>query len=226
MMIKFLRISFLFCLLSNVVSMYAQNLVLRAGPNLSKLKVKDGDNEISEGFIPIAGFHIGGTVEFPLSSILSIETGLLHTTKGLRYKERFLDNNGLNTEEDSKLTLYYFDIPVTAKVYAKAGTNKIFGLFGPYIGLGLLGTTKSKRTINGQSNTLNGRVSFGYNERSNDFKTLDYGLLLGAGIKIKRVQLSASYALGLANISVHNDDYKVRNRVFGISIGYEFLSDD
>lgn len=56
-----------------------------------------------------------------------------------------------------------------------------------------------------------------------DFKRLDFGLTMGAGVEINSIQIGLTYGLGLANISPSTDNgSKINNRVLGLSVGYKF----
>ncbi|MGD9328630.1 MAG: outer membrane beta-barrel protein [Cyclobacteriaceae bacterium] len=75
--------------------------------NLSKMLIKNDMDTYSDDFKMNPGFHIGATVEFPISNILSLGTGLLLDTKGFKTKEE-----GQDWVEKEKLNLYYLDIPI------------------------------------------------------------------------------------------------------------------
>lgn len=199
-------------------SSYAQVFGIRGGLNLSNLSEKDNDNRYDESNKNKIGFHIGGTVDFPISDIFSVETGLILTTKGMKYEES-IGNMFATYDVKSKMTLYYLDIPITAKFAFDLGGSKLFVLAGPYIGVGLFGNAKSEVTINGRTESSNDAVEWG----SDGLNRLDYGLTLGAGVQFNALLVGLYYNYGLANISSYSDNgYRANNRVLNISLGYRF----
>ncbi|HNV50401.1 MAG: porin family protein [Bacteroidales bacterium] len=209
-----------------VVSMttgaFAQNFGLKGGLNLSNILAKDDNTTYSDDFKMNPGFHIGATAEFPFSDMFSFETGLLLSTKGYKISEEetFM---GKKIEMKIKTNLFYLDIPLTAKASFDLGDAKVFGLFGPYIGMGLTGQSKTVTTIDGKTEKEKEDVEWGSEKGKSDLKRLDFGLTIGAGVEIDLFQIGLGYNLGLANISPYNDGgMKINNRVIGLSVGYKF----
>ena len=209
-----------------VVSMttgaFAQNFGLKGGLNLSNILAKDDNTTYSDDFKMNPGFHIGATAEFPFSDMFSFETGLLLSTKGYKISEEetFM---GKKIEMKIKTNLFYLDIPLTAKASFDLGDAKVFGLFGPYIGMGLTGQSKTVTTIDGKTEKEKEDVEWGSEKCKSDLKRLDFGLTIGAGVEIDLFQIGLGYNLGLANISPYNDGgMKINNRVIGLSVGYKF----
>lgn len=199
---------------------YAQTFGVKAGLNLSNMLVEDDDDTYSDDFKVNPGFHVGATAEFPITELFSFETGLLLSTKGFKVSEEetFM---GETVKYESKLNLIYLDIPLTAKASFDLGGARIYGVFGPYIGMGLSGKSKFEITAMGETETDEEDIKWGSDE--DDFKRLDLGLTMGAGVEISSIQIGLSYGLGLANISTNADGgSKISNRVLGISVGYKF----
>ncbi len=193
---------------------FAQRFGLKAGLNLSNMLIEDDDKTYSDDFKNFPGFNLGFTSEFPISEILSFETGLQLSTKGSK-------SSSDNYEE--QVNLLYFDVPLTAKASFDLGGIKPYGVFGPYIGMGLIGLHRDKNTYEGETETDAEAVVWGSDEGESDFKRLDYGLTIGAGVEISSIQLGFTYNLGLANISPYSDNgYKNNNRVLALSLGYKF----
>lgn len=201
---------------------FAQTFGIKAGLNLANVLAEDDEDSYSDDFEMNPGFHAGATAEFPIAGILSFETGLLLSTKGFRLSEEE-DLFGETFKTVYKMNLLYLDIPLTAKASFDLGGAKIYGAFGPYIGAGLSGKTKSEVTYMGETEKEEEDIEWGNDAENDDLKRLDFGLSMGAGIEIKAVQIGFSYGLGLANISAETEDgLKINNRVLGISLGYKF----
>lgn len=203
---KFMKLLVVILLLTITASSYAQKFGIKAGLNLSNMLIKDDQDTYSTDFKMSPGFHVGPTAEIPINKMFSFETALLLSTKGYKYSESGYTESA---------NLLYLDLPLTAKASFDIGSIKIYGAFGPYIGMGLSGKFKS---TDSPDETLNwGSGS------EDDLKRIDLGLTFGAGVEINAIQIGLSYGLGLANISSFTDGgSKINNRVVGISVGYRF----
>jgi outer membrane protein W len=202
--------------------LFAQTFGVKAGLNLSNMIVKDDDDTYSDDFKLNPGFHAGLTADFPITEMFSFETGLLISTKGYRISQEDTIL-GETYEIEGKLNPLYLDIPLTGKVAFDIGGPKIYGAFGPYVGVGLAGKAKNEVTINGETEKDDEDIEWGSDEEEDFLKRLDFGLTVGAGVEINALQIGISYGLGLANISVSSDNgAKINNRVIGISVAYRF----
>ena len=202
---------------------FAQTYGIKAGLNLSNLIMKAGGETWSDDFKMNPGFHVGPTAEFPISEVFSFETAFLLSTKGFRIseKETFQDET---FEYKTKCNLLYLDVPLNAKASFRVSEKaSIYGVLGPYLGIGLTGKTKNENSYNGEKHKEEEDIKWGSDEENDFLKRLDYGLTFGAGVDFKSIQFGMSYGLGLANISTYtDDDVKIKNRVLGISVGYRF----
>ena len=192
---------------------FAQTFGINAGYNLSNLIYKEpphyGNQFYVDEFKMKPGFNAGVTVEFPTKDWFSIDMGLIISTKGCKTSHK-----GVTFNDKGTWNLVYLDIPLTAKTYFNARCAKIYGAFGPYIGIGLGGKWNTIETNN------SGTRSFSSNAFDN-LNKLDFGLTAGAGVSIYSFQIGLSYGFGLSNISSYSDVI-IRNRVLGISVGYVF----
>lgn len=201
---------------------YGQIFGVKAGLNLSNMLWEDDENTYSDNFKMNPGFHIGTTAEFPISEIFSFETGLSLSTKGFKdeAKEEVM---GETYEVKQEMNLFYLDIPLTAKASVDLEGPKIYGVFGPYLGMGLSGKIKTQLSGMGETVSHEEDVNWASDEENEALKRLDYGLMVGAGVEIDAIQIGLSYNFGLANISAETEDgFKINNRVLGISVGYRF----
>lgn len=212
-----MKLFVLVALFSMATETFAQKFWVKGGLNLSDMLVKDDDDTYDE-FKMKPGFHIGATAEFPVNEMFSFETGLLLSTKGTKMSEGDDDYS-----YESKINLFYLDVPLNAKASFDLGGAKLYGTFGPYIGIGLSGKIKSEGSYEGETETEEETIEWGSDEEEDDLKRFDFGLAVGAGVEIKSFQIGLTYGLGLANISPDTEDgFKINNRVLGISVGYMF----
>jgi len=213
-----LNLTVIAMLILSAVNSSAQTFGIKGGLNMSTMLVKlDGDKLDDLNFKLIPGFHIGPTMEFLFSDMFSLQAELLFSSKGFKDNGTLTDENGnVIGMSDLKMNLYYLDIPLAAK--AKIGFDRfmLFGIFGPSLGIGLVG--KSKYELDGEKGTST--IKFGADEI---LRRLEVALTFGGGIEVNRFLFGLSYNLGLTNIS--NQDpgvIKQTNRVLSISIGYKF----
>lgn len=198
---------------------YAQTFGVKGGLNLSNMHMKDNDETYDDNNKISPGFHLGATAEFPITEMFSFETGLLLSNKGTKASSKE-EWNGETYEYKEKANLFYLDIPLTAKATYDLSGTKIYGVFGPYLGIGLSGKYKYEET---GSTTTTQDVKWGQSSSDDDLKRFDYGLIFGTGVEIKTIQIGLSYGIGLANISSNfSNGMKIKNRVLEISAGYKF----
>jgi hypothetical protein len=207
-----IKLLFVILLISVTTNSYSQTFGVKAGLNLSKMLWKNDRGNYTDYLKMKPGFHFGATAEFPIDEIFSFEPGLLFSTKGYKWA----------LGGDINLTLYYFDLPLNLKAVYYIKQAKIYGTFGPYLGIGLSGKTEYDLIINGKPESGNEDIKWGTSE-DDSFKRFDFGLNFGTGIEIKSILLGVSYELGLANIEANPiDGSRLSNQVISISVGYKF----
>ena len=195
-------------LFSFSASVFAQTIGIKAGLNLANTSMKFGGEDVEDLKMRTA-WHLGAVVAFPLSDLITLEPGLLISSKGTKIDE-----------EGFKMTAspLYVDIPINFKFGGDVGGAKIYGLAGPYIGIGVAG--KSKTEIEGQDD-VEESIEWGSDEEKSDMKRLDYGLGFGAGAEFGAIGVEVSYQLGLANLVPGGDgDNSMKNRNIMISVAY------
>jgi len=198
----------------------AQPLIIKAGPNFSNMLFKDEDDTYSGDYSFNPGFHVGALVELPVADGLSIETGIVVDTKGFRIVE---EDKSLNYKITGSANLIFIDIPITAKLSTEINDNmNVFGNFGPFVGAGIAGQTKTVSNFDGDKDTDTDNIEWGSDEFEDDLKRLDYGLTIGAGMEINSIILGVFFDLGLGNISAYTDENtQVKTKVFKVSVGYK-----
>ena len=152
-------------------------------------------NDPSNNVKARVGFHAGGFVEIPIFDKFSIQPEILYSAQG--------DKSG---SPSSKTNLDYLIIPVMAKYYIKEGFSLEVGPQG-----GFLLSAKDKGD--------------GYNEDIKDaVESTDFGVNFGVGYKMETgLSFNVRYNLGLSHVDKY-DGPTINNRVFLISIGYNFLN--
>lgn len=219
---KIKNLLFILLIITLASSSFAQSFGIKAGLNLSNMVMKDNDDTYSDDYKMLPGFHAGVVAEIPFSDMFSFEPGLMLSTKGFKYdqSEEYL---GETIETKMKMSLYYLDIPLNLKVNLGSDNLKFYGTFGPYVGMGLSGKYKVEATAMGESDSETTDVKWGTNEDDDDFKRVDFGLGIGAGVQVGPITAGAGYAMGLANISPYTDNgASMKNKVISVSVGFMF----
>lgn len=176
------RILALFILLYGIAHLSAEAQVrfgAAGGITISTMSIE----EDGVGFDPqsLVGFHVGGLMDVCLTDRLSIQPGVLFSTKGSAYK-------GF----DLKVKASYVEVPVNL-VYKLGWTDYYFMVIaGPYFGYGV-GGYMSYGGVKADIMRGSGGADF--------LKPFDMGLNTGVGAAYKNFQLALIYQFGLVNIN-------------------------
>ncbi|MBQ9219314.1 MAG: porin family protein [Muribaculaceae bacterium] len=143
------------------------------------------------------GFHAG--VRFTL--------GLPRVTQGLYVNAAAMLSLRGGSADSVTFNPFYLDIPVHLGYrYAINNGVAIFGEAGPYVGVGLFGTTYGKSMFSDEVG----------------LRRFDMGLGLRAGVEFRRkLVTSMGYDFGLTNVA-SEEGIKLKNHNYYISLGYKF----
>ncbi len=171
----------------------------RAGINLANISI-ESEGVTIEGDNKFA-FHAGLTYEHMLSENLYLRPGALFSIKGYEFEIEFLGET-----IDAGVTTTNIEIPIDFVYKLAAGSNKVGLHAGPYLGM-LMGAEDGEGT-----------------DVKEGFKSLDFGLNIGATFELNKISLGINYGLGLANIAEteDGDDTTATNRVLAFFVGYAF----
>ena len=186
---------------------------LRAGVNFSTFNGDDGAGNDLENKIA-TGFHAGLNAEIPVGTGSYLQPGVLFSTKGTEY------------QSGAEATLSYVEIPVNFVYKPVVGTGNMLLGFGPYVAFGVGGNFENANGANSdvefENEVSNPRAGVAY------FKKTDAGANLLAGYEFaNKLSFQINAQLGLVNIipeypALPNDGAKIKNTVFGLSLGYRF----
>jgi len=182
---------------------------VQAGLNIPNMLEKDNNGKFDTK--SLTGYNVGVLFDFLNNDNFNIVTGLKISSKGMKY---ISVNGQLETEYKYKTT--NLDLPICVKAGYEIDDNfKLFGLGGGYLGYGLSGTYYE----DGEGFDIGWE-----DECETGLKRLDYGIVIGAGVRYKSIQLTVDYQIGLKNLSqmVETPDVSMKNRVLGISLAYYF----
>lgn len=210
-----------FFVLGSLFSLSAQELSIVGGLNFSNMVDKDNyDNNAKEdNYKSRIGGHVGLLLGFDLSENISLQTGLMLSTKGYKIVDK---EDGEKIVVTSKLN--YLDIPLLASYNYEINDDfKIYAGLGPVLGLAISGKEvfKGKDSYTGEKAKEIEKFTFGSNEERDDYKRLDVGLMIQAGVRYDKYKFGLFFNHGLLNVSNYSEDgYREKNKVFGISAAY------
>jgi len=160
-------------------------------------------------------FYLGGTVDLALSEMFAVQPGLTLIGKGTKASDT--DEGGVSTE---KIGIMYLEIPVNFVASFQAGSGKVFVGAGPYYAFALGGKSKYEDS----EGTYKEDIQFGSSD-DDMLKGGDLGLNFLAGYQLSNgFNVHAGYGLGLTNLnpSSESDNYKIKNKVFSVGVGFSF----
>lgn len=199
----------------------AQEISLVGGMNFSNMVDKDNDYNYAkeDNYKSRLGGHVGLLLGFDLSENISFQTGLMLSTKGYKI---VVKEDGEKIVVTSKLN--YLDIPLLASYNYEINDDfKIYAGLGPVLGLAISGkeVIKGNDSDTGEKAKEIEKFTFGSNEERDDYKRLDVGLMIQAGVRYDKYKFSLFFNHGLLNVSNYSEDgYREKNKVFGISAAY------
>lgn len=151
----------------------------------------------------LPGFNLGVGMDYGFSENWSLQSGLLISSKGFKYKEGDWKN---------KYRPIYLDIPILAAYKFNISDNTKFVInAGPYLAIGLGG--KNKETDEEDIKLFD---KDGY-----DWKRFDLGIQYGIGLELSdRYLINLTGQNGFISPVDGGDDPK--NMTFTIGVGYRF----
>ena len=198
-------------------------IYIKGGVNFSNISTGN-DGSYRNGNM-LTTFNAGVIADLPLSTLLSIQPGLVLNGKGSKVTHYY----GVGSEEvasdNLKMNPLYLELPVNfvIKLPITTGTNFFVGA-GPYAALGVGGKYKETATVADATGEDTRNIKFG-NTNDDDLRRFDYGVNALAGLEIDRVMLGVNYGLGMSKIVPNADDFssdKNKYRVLSVNVGFRF----
>ena len=189
----------------NAAAQTGASFGVKAGVNFANLDFS-GDDSVDLSFDRRVGLVGGAFVLFPMSETFGLQIEGLVSQKGAKFEEDDFEDS---VEIDS------FDVPVLARFTIPSTTDTSFHLFaGPSFGFTL--NAKSRTSFDGEDDE---EIDI-----SDETETLDFGLVIGAGVEFGRIVLDGRYTHGFTNLNKDeaNDGLEIKSRVFSIMAGFRF----
>ena len=201
---------------------------VQGGLNLANVtKTKDGQTE-KNNILP--SFNVGVLGRLPITTMFSLESGLLLTGRGSKAETYF---NGGNDYVKTKFNPLYIEMPLNAvvKIPLEKESNVFFNA-GPYVAVDIGGKSRQESKFGPLMSSSTSNIKFSnddpFTSEEEDagydrLKRFDVGLNLGGGVQFGRIMLKANYGIGLTKInstqSNNNADDKNKYRTLSFSVG-------
>ncbi|MBS7563545.1 PorT family protein [Mucilaginibacter sp. Bleaf8] len=193
---------------------------VKAGVNFAKFNT-ESTSPIFISDENITSFLLGIYADQQLGGNFTIQPGLFFTGKG---GGSVYPNGYIRQRQDTKTKLHYLQIPVNIVYNIPSKGGIFFFGVGPYAAYNLSGNVKENidYSLALVSNVVD--IIPPDNDLRRGTKKFDFGATGLAGFKLKSgFSINVNYDLGLSNITPdYTPKISMKNRVWGISFGYEF----
>jgi hypothetical protein len=168
-----------------------------------------------------SGFQFGATGEIPLTGALYLQPSVVFKSQG--FKDTYVNPQGKNYKWT--FAFYGLQVPVNVQYKIDLGIPQLIFQAGPYIGYGFRG--KLKKYVDNVLKT-DQKLKYGEHKSSDILKPQwDYGITLGAGVQVSRVQLSAGYSMGLSEMTFIKNvsrpyNVKMKNNEIFVTLAFFF----
>ena len=181
---------------------------IKGGLNFAELQGRDGESASYKTY-----YHVGILYQEHLIGPLSIQPEIQYSLQGGTLK-------GAVTDYDTKL--HYFTVPVLAKVTL----GPVFVEAGPQFGI-LVNATQNGKI---QVGTTTGSAGYTTGERDakGDFKSTDFSLAAGAGLRLaNNFSIGGRFVAGLNDVNdvktlTGINDPRLQNRLFQVYAAIQF----
>lgn len=232
MELQILRIAKLsFILLIFCSYAHAQTTVgIRTGMNLTGVNMVS-ENGYSYDTRTVPQLLIGLTVDIPLIANFYLQPSVLYTGRGFKQDDSWF----AHSNNEFKVIADYIDVPVNLIYKPKLGAGNLLLGSGPYVGYGIGGRWESEEDVLIGDIRIEGtgKVVFKDEVMDGEWGTYlygrpwDYGASFLVGYEfLEKFSIQLNGQLGIANLQpkVGGTDRggTLRNRAYGISVGYTF----
>lgn len=227
-----IRMFFVIALVAISVQTNAQvKFGVKAGLNMNNISQNFEESDWEDETKMSLAYSFGVTVDYGLNDALSLQSGLMLTSKGFAYDVE--EEWGEGVEGSDKLILNYLEVPFNFAY--KVSDFQVYA--GPYVAIGIGGKNKWDVSYDGESDADEFKLKPVFGKVTEDdlgddedaYNALDYGLNFGIGYQVGPILINAGYSLGLGNITPNYDfedfdpkDFKQANRVITFSVSYFF----
>ena len=202
---------------------------VRVGANLSGVNLVNPDGK-KENTATIPRFQAGLAADIPLVADFYLQPSVLYLGRGYKQNGGWL----AAPDKEFRAAVNYVEVPVNVLYRPRLGFGSLLLGAGPYVGYGTDGSWKVDQgqvLIGDIMIEPQGDAIFKNDDSDGEFgkylygKPWDYGVSLLAGYEFfHKLSIQFETKLGVANLQPDIDgdasDGKMKNRVYGLSIGY------
>jgi hypothetical protein len=164
---------------------------------------------------PLVGYSVGFSYNRLVNSRMFLSLGLNIDEKGYGIK------TDIYTETlDSKVKMYYLDLPIKFNYMFLINNDNITMGLGPYVGYGLWGNITSEYGEIKETKDVKWGNNGGDYNGSPDHKRLDIGLTGSITYQINRFSIGLDYQVGFLDMVSDGLGGGEKNNSFGLKIGY------
>lgn len=192
--------------------------------NTPKMPIEDLNSRTVElDKKPIFGALVGAEAEYQLTNIFSVAAGLNFSMQGSGWKDYDQKIGDVKFDvKDSRLNLYYINLPVVANVYLFKGFAVKAGV---QVGFLVKANIEVSSSIKDESTkeTVTTKIDRSF---TSDCKKVDVAIPMGVSYQVPTIPIviDARYNLGLTKVNKESEEgYKdVKNNVIQLTVGYKF----
>ena len=189
--------AFAFSVNSNAQHFDYTRFGLTGGVTSSSTKIKDVTSK------SISMYHAGLALEIPLGNGFAVQPELIYQIKGLSL-DRLGDSSFQEVGDSFEAKVGFVELPVQIQWGPDLLVFRPYGFVEPFIGYRISSSGK------GEASSIN-----------SELQKLEYGLSLGAGIDIWKIQLAAKYFWNFGSV-YKSDVKKTGSTIGGIVDGNNF----
>ena len=152
---------------------------------------------------PRIGIAAGAEFEYQISKMFSLSAGLLYSMQGCKASGY---SDGLYVKTTDKID--YINIPILANIYVAKG-------FALKLGIQPALNVSAGYTISSQGIEVSGDIS----DLGIEVNSFDFAFPVGLSYEYKNFVADARYNFGVTKVA---KDFKDKNSVFQITLGYKF----
>lgn len=205
---------------------------LRFGINSSNQKGTLRGYSDNASFNWRTGFTVGGVINLNVRNYFSVQPGFFFENRSFDYTVVRLDNASQLLQNDLGHTRSYsFNIPVLASFHFNLTDGLQWNVeAGPYFQFGIGGNDEIEQIHSQVSAQPNGQGTYIYTKSDRDFygggqwqhRKFDWGFKFGTGLRLYHHYVIAVYYLAGCKNSSAIPEWKMRNKSWNFSIGYDF----
>jgi|BioPla2DNA2_1021312.scaffolds.fasta_scaffold13136_5 hypothetical protein len=178
-------VALILCSRANAQILERTTFGIQAGLTSSSASLKDLSTE------SVSKYHVGGFLQIPLAAGFSFQPGLLYQVKGASM-DSFSDHSLESSFESLETEVGYLEVPLQIQWGPDLIAFRPYVFAEPFLGyaIAVKSEGQAKLSISSSNKSL----------KDSGLSRLEYGLGLGGGIELWKLQLSAKYFWNMGSL--------------------------